>query len=176
MTVEAGEPGRGADGINRRAAAWVAWAFCGLSLALIACAAVLDAVSSTLGLASLTLLYVYGQVFAGLCALAGALVASRRAHNPVGWILLAIAAFFAREGLLDHRFDIEDAAADGDTVSVRDTCSGTHEGELWGLLPTGERFAARQSHGLRVADGKLTEHWAARDDLGMMRQLGVMLS
>ncbi|MGI8911649.1 MAG: ester cyclase [Rubrobacteraceae bacterium] len=74
----------------------------------------------------------------------------------------------------DHRFDIEDAVANGDTVAVRGTCSGTHEGELWGISPTGERFAAQQVHWFRVADGKVAEHWAVRDDLGMMRQLGVM--
>jgi predicted ester cyclase len=76
----------------------------------------------------------------------------------------------------DHRFDVEDAAADGDTVAVRGTCSGTNEGELWGIPPTGERFAAQQSRWFRVADGKVAEHWAVRDDLGMMKQLGVMPS
>lgn len=74
----------------------------------------------------------------------------------------------------DHRSDIEDAAADGDTVAVRGACSGTHEGETSGIPPTGRRFAAQQSHWFRVADGKLAEHWAVRDDLGMMRQLGVI--
>jgi steroid delta-isomerase-like uncharacterized protein len=74
----------------------------------------------------------------------------------------------------DHRFDIEDTVADGDTVAVRGTCSGTHEGDLWGIPPTGERFAAQQAHWFRVVDGKVAEHWAVRDDLGMMRQLGVM--
>jgi predicted ester cyclase len=74
----------------------------------------------------------------------------------------------------DHRFDIEDAVADGDTVAVRGTCRGTHEGDLWGILPTGERFAAQQAHWFRVVDGKVEEHWAVRDDLGMMRQLGIM--
>jgi predicted ester cyclase len=33
----------------------------------------------------------------------------------------------------NHRFDIEDAAGDGETVAVRGTCSGTHEGEFWGI-------------------------------------------
>jgi steroid delta-isomerase-like uncharacterized protein len=73
----------------------------------------------------------------------------------------------------DHRFDIEDAVAEGDTVAVRSTCSGTHEGELLGIPPTGERFAVQQVHWFRVAGGKVAEHWAVRDDLGMMRQLGV---
>ena len=73
----------------------------------------------------------------------------------------------------DHRFDIEEAVADGETVAVRGTCSGTHEGELWGIPPTGERFAAQQSHWFRVDDGKVAEHWAVRDDLGMIRQLGI---
>jgi steroid delta-isomerase-like uncharacterized protein len=73
----------------------------------------------------------------------------------------------------DHRFEIEDAIADGEMVAVRGTCSGTHEGELWGIAPTGERFAVQQSHWFRVRDGKVAEHWAVRDDLGMMRQLGI---
>jgi steroid delta-isomerase-like uncharacterized protein len=73
----------------------------------------------------------------------------------------------------DTRFDIEGIVAEGDMVSIRGTASGTHEGEkLWGIPPTGKRFAVQQAHWLRVADGKLVEHWAVRDDLGMMRQLG----
>src|SRR5829696_2906932 len=73
----------------------------------------------------------------------------------------------------DHRFGIEEAVADGDSVSVRGTCNRTHEGELWGIPPTGERFAAQQSHWFRVDDDKVAEHRAVTDDLGMMRQLGI---
>src|ERR1043165_7778099 len=40
--------------------------------------------------------------------------------------------------------------------------------------PTGKRFSARQSHWYRVRDGKLPEHWATRDDLTAMMQLGVL--
>lgn len=86
------------------------------------------------------------------------------ARQSVSWLLSVFP---------DHRFDVEDAAADGETVAVRGTCSGTHEGELPGIPATGERFAVQQSHWFRVADGKITEHWAVRDDLGMMKQLGV---
>ena len=75
----------------------------------------------------------------------------------------------------DHRFDVEDVAADGETaVAVRGTMVGTHEGELMGIAPTGKRVAAEQSHWFCVVDGKLAEHRAVRDDLGMLRQLGVM--
>lgn len=71
----------------------------------------------------------------------------------------------------DIRFDIEGIIADGDMVAIR----GTHEGgELWGIPPTGKRFAVEQVHWLRVAEGKVAEHWAVRDDLGMMRQLGAI--
>jgi predicted ester cyclase len=60
-------------------------------------------------------------------------------------------------------------------VAIRGTASGTHEGdELWGIPPTGKRFAVEQVHWFRVAEGKLAEHWAVRDDLGMMRQLGAI--
>ena len=74
----------------------------------------------------------------------------------------------------DHRFDIEDIAADGQTVAVRGTMVATHEGELMGIEPTRKRVTAQQSHWFRVVDGKLAEHWAVRDDLGTMQQLGVL--
>jgi predicted ester cyclase len=76
----------------------------------------------------------------------------------------------------DHRFDVEDAAADGETVAVRGTCTGTHEGELMGIAPTSKRFAVQHSHWFRVVDGRLAEHWAVREDLGMLQQLEIMLS
>jgi predicted ester cyclase len=88
------------------------------------------------------------------------------AEASVGWMLSVFP---------DHRFDVEGVAADGETVAVLGTMVATHEGDLMGIAPTGKRVAARQSHWFRVVDGKITEHWAVRDDLVMMRQLGVML-
>ena len=38
--------------------------------------------------------------------------------------------------------------------------------------PTNRTFATTQSHWFRIGDGKILEHWANRDDLGMATQLG----
>ena len=87
------------------------------------------------------------------------------ARRAVEWVLSVFP---------DHRFEVEDAAADGQTVALRGTMVATHEGELEGIAPTGKRVLAQQSHWFRVVDGKLAEHWAVRDDLSMLQQLGIM--
>jgi predicted ester cyclase len=87
------------------------------------------------------------------------------ARRAVQWVLSVFP---------DHRFHVEDVASDGETVALRGTMTGTHDGELEGIAPTGLRVAVEQSHWFRVADGKVVEHWAVRDDLGMLQQLGVV--
>lgn len=75
----------------------------------------------------------------------------------------------------DMRMTIEAMASEGDTVAVRVLSEGTNLGPLNGVVPpTGKRFTARQSHWYRVADGKLAEHWATREDLPAMLQLGII--
>jgi predicted ester cyclase len=75
----------------------------------------------------------------------------------------------------DLHMTIEAIIAEGDTVAVRILSQGTNLGPLNGVVPpTGKRFAARQSHWFRVVDGKLAEHWATREDLPAMLQLGVV--
>ncbi len=70
---------------------------------------------------------------------------------------------------------IEAIVAEGDIVVARVLSEGTNLGPLNGAIPpTGKRFRAYQSHWYRVADGKLAEHWATREDLPAMLQLGVI--
>jgi predicted ester cyclase len=38
----------------------------------------------------------------------------------------------------------------------------------------GRSYTVKHVHIYRVADGKIREHWAVRDDLGMLRQLGAL--
>ncbi|MGH2466023.1 MAG: ester cyclase [Candidatus Limnocylindrales bacterium] len=75
----------------------------------------------------------------------------------------------------DLDMQIEALVADDDTVGVLVTSTGTNLGPLNGVIPpTGRRFTARQSHWFRIRDGRLAEHWATRDDLSAMIQLGVV--
>jgi len=43
-------------------------------------------------------------------------------------------------------------------------------------VPAGGRYTVEHVHVYRVVAGKIREHWAVRDDLGMLRQLGVTFS
>ena len=70
---------------------------------------------------------------------------------------------------------IEAITAEGDMVAVLVRSEGTNTGKLNGVMPpTGKRFSAMQSHWYRIVDGKFAEHWATRDDLTSMLQLGVI--
>ncbi len=75
----------------------------------------------------------------------------------------------------DLHMTIEAMIAEGDTVAVRALSEGTNLGALNVVVPpTGKRFEARQSHWIRVADAELIEHWAKREDLPTMLQLGII--
>ena len=74
----------------------------------------------------------------------------------------------------DRRYEIHQVIGEGDTVAIHCTFSGRHTGEFLGLPPTNRTFAVRQVHIVRFEDGKGVEHWAVRDDLALMRQLGAL--
>jgi predicted ester cyclase len=75
----------------------------------------------------------------------------------------------------DVTMKVEAIVAEGDSIVARVRTEGTNLGRLGGVLPpTGKRFSSQQSHWYRVRDGKLAEHWATRDDLSAMMQLGVL--
>lgn len=88
---------------------------------------------------------------------------------------LAEASGWLRAQFPDLRMEIDAIAAEQDTIAVLVTSTGTNRGSLNGAIPaTGRTFSARQSHWFRVEGGRLAEHWATRDDLTAMLQLGVV--
>jgi steroid delta-isomerase-like uncharacterized protein len=79
-----------------------------------------------------------------------------------------------RSAMPDLRVVVEDMIAEGDKVATRYTLEGTHEGELFGVPPTGQRLSIKSFTAERVSEGKIREHWRVSDNLDMMQQLGVI--
>lgn len=92
-------------------------------------------------------------------------------------------AQWLRAAFADLHYDIHHAVADGgNLVAVNSTMAGRHDSP-WVVYdeagnidtvfpPTYKTFAMTQSHWFRFEDGRIIEHWANRDDLGMAKQLG----
>jgi predicted ester cyclase len=64
--------------------------------------------------------------------------------------------------------------AEGEKVATRYTLEGAHQGELFGVPPTGERLGIKSMTVERVSEGKVRDHWRVTDNLEMMQQLGVV--
>lgn len=79
-----------------------------------------------------------------------------------------------RNAFPDLKYTIEDMVAEGDRVVQRGTGTGTMKGDMLGMPATGKRATWSEIHILRVKDGKIAEHWALTDQVGMMQQLGLM--
>lgn len=97
------------------------------------------------------------------------------------------AAMFAtarwlRTAFSDLSWHIDDVAHDNNLVVVHATMSGRQTGPFVAYRPDatvaaafpprGRTFAITQTHWFRIRDGRVAEHWANRDDLGMGQQLG----
>ncbi len=79
-----------------------------------------------------------------------------------------------RSAFPDVHIEIEDQIAEGDKVASRWVARGTHEGELMGIEPTGNRVRVAGTTIDRIAEGQIAETWDNYDALGMMQQLGVI--
>jgi steroid delta-isomerase-like uncharacterized protein len=86
----------------------------------------------------------------------------------------AVTAF--KKAWPDGKVNIAYQLAEGDKVVSRYTWSGTHQGEFYGVPATGKRVNWTATATFRVADGKIRETWLNMDQLGLMRQLGVVPS
>jgi ketosteroid isomerase-like protein len=79
-----------------------------------------------------------------------------------------------QRGFSNIRVHILDLIAEGEKVVARIEMTGTHDGEFVGLLPTGRSWKFQHVHIFRIEDGLIAEHWAVREDLKALIQLGVI--
>jgi predicted ester cyclase len=80
-----------------------------------------------------------------------------------------------RRAFPDSYFTVEDMMAEADKVATRKTFHGTHdEGEFMGIPPSGRSVTMGLIDIMRISEGRVVEHWAMGDTLGMIQQLGVI--
>jgi len=72
----------------------------------------------------------------------------------------------------DLHIEVEAIVADGDMVVSRYVTTATDTVGYMGMAPTGKPIRTAAMQMFRFSNGRIVESWAARDDLGTLRQLG----
>ncbi|MDQ1384273.1 MAG: hypothetical protein QOG65_1652 [Actinomycetota bacterium] len=85
------------------------------------------------------------------------------------------AAAMFRSAFPDWHSDLHLLVAEDDIVVELFTASGTHTGtDIMGVAASGGSVALPGINIFRLRDGRIIERWGRLDDLGLMRQLGLI--
>jgi len=79
----------------------------------------------------------------------------------------------------DFRTTIHQIIGEGDLIATRETHTGIHRGQfptpIGTFDVTGRPIEWTSQVFFRFSEGKISEMWVARDELGMLRSLGIVL-
>jgi predicted ester cyclase len=102
-----------------------------------------------------------------------------RGHDPLGGELDVAQAkqncAMYRSAFPGLRCTILAQCLEGDVVVTHWRMSGTHDGTLFGIAPTGAHCTVEGMSLARCRGGKVVEDWVQWDALGLLRQLGIGL-
>ena len=78
----------------------------------------------------------------------------------------------------DWRATVEDTIAEGGKVVIRQTCRGTHKGDIeeLGISATGKEVTLPVTIIFRIEGGKIAEAWEEYDMMSVMQQIGAIPS
>jgi steroid delta-isomerase-like uncharacterized protein len=79
-----------------------------------------------------------------------------------------------RAAFPDIHIRVEEQFGDGPFVATRWSATGTHEGALMGVEPTGKQATVTGITIDRIENGMIVESWTNWDTLGLMMQLGAV--
>ena len=82
-------------------------------------------------------------------------------------------ATLCRTAFPDVRLTIEDIISEGETVTARWSCKGTHQGDLNGIAATGKQFVISGISVARFTNGKMIEGWVNCDAPGILGEQGL---
>ena len=74
----------------------------------------------------------------------------------------------------DMKLPLLDFVAEGEKVLVRLKVQATHTGPFGDMAATGRKIDIDVLDLFQIREGRLVEHWALLDNLGMMKQLGAL--
>lgn len=80
----------------------------------------------------------------------------------------------ARSAFPDLEMDVEFEIAEDDMVATAITISGTHEGDLMGIEPSGEAVEVSGMMGNRFENDTIVESWIDWDVLTLLQQIGAV--
>jgi predicted ester cyclase len=98
----------------------------------------------------------------------------------------AVAEFFADERMVegvrrgcfayfeafpDLHVSLDELIAEGESVFLRSTLTGTHDGEYKGIPATGRHVATECAEVFRIRDVRFVGYWCLTNVAGLMRQL-----
>jgi steroid delta-isomerase-like uncharacterized protein len=94
-----------------------------------------------------------------------------QAEGPEGFI-----QFFTefREAFPDLSIAVDHTVADEDNIALAYTARGTHKGNFMGIPATGRKIKIRGMQIARFENGKIVERWGSSDELGILKQIGVV--
>jgi predicted ester cyclase len=97
-------------------------------------------------------------------------------HRPGGRGEVGIKAYVAHFRRLHNAFPdfdarVRDIFGEGIRVAVRLELTGTHDGELLGVQPNGQRVAFTAQVIYHLQNGRVTEEWHESDRLSLLKQI-----
>jgi steroid delta-isomerase-like uncharacterized protein len=94
--------------------------------------------------------------------------------TPGGRAGMRGAAAMFREAFPDWHAEVGHLIAEGDLVCERFIASGVQRGAVMGVPPTGNTVTLPGIQIFRISGGKIAERWGQLDELGLLRQLGLV--
>jgi len=82
---------------------------------------------------------------------------------------------YLRGAFPDRADVVEEIIAEDDKVGLLFRLNGTHEGNLYGIPPTGRKVSILEIAILRIAGDRVVEGWFMADEAGLLKQLGTTL-
>jgi steroid delta-isomerase-like uncharacterized protein len=97
--------------------------------------------------------------------------AAGQVPGPAGYRM-----FFSgmRMAFPDMSVTLETIVQNADTIAIAYTIVGTHSGPFGKIPATGKKVKIRGMQISRFKDGKMVERWGSSDELGLLKQIGVV--